>query len=86
MEQIKVNVCMGTTCFVMGGSNLQELYDIIPLKYGNRVKILGRPCLKLCSDKGEYSKAPYVQIGDDVIEEATIEKVLYNIDKKLESL
>ena len=86
MEQIKVNVCMGTTCFVMGGSNLQELYDIIPLKYGDKVKILGRPCFKLCSDKGEYSKAPYVQIGDDVIEEATIEKVLYNIDKKLESL
>jgi len=86
MEQIKVNVCMGTTCFVMGGSNLQELYDIIPQKYGEKVKIIGRPCLKLCSDNGEYSKAPYVKIDEDVIEEATIEKVLDLVDKKLGSV
>jgi len=86
MEQIKVNVCMGTTCFVMGGSNLQELYDIIPQKYDDRVKIIGRPCLKLCSDNGEYSKAPYVQIGEEIIEEATIEKVIECIDRKLEGV
>ena len=30
MEKISVKVCLGTTCFVMGGSNLQELNDIIP--------------------------------------------------------
>ena len=29
MEKISVKVCLGTTCFVMGGSNLQELNDII---------------------------------------------------------
>jgi len=28
MEKISVKVCLGTTCFVMGGSNLQELNDI----------------------------------------------------------
>ena len=34
MEKIKVDVCLGTTCFVMGGSHLQELTEILPKKYG----------------------------------------------------
>ena len=38
MEKITVKVCLGTTCFVMGGSNLQELNDLIPKKYGDKVE------------------------------------------------
>ena len=83
MEKISVKVCLGTTCFVMGGSNLQELNDIIPKKYGSRVEIAGSPCLGLCSIKWKYSKAPYVKIDEDVIEEATVEKVLASINEKL---
>ena len=62
MEKISVKVCLGTTCFVMGGSNLQELNDIIPKKYGDKVEVIGSPCLGLCSINWEYSKAPYVKI------------------------
>lgn len=81
MEKIVVKVCLGTTCFVMGGSNLQELNDIIPLKYGDKVSVEGSPCLGLCSIKMEYAKAPYVKVNDNVIEDATVEKVLAAIDK-----
>lgn len=83
MEKITVRVCTGTTCFVMGGANLQELNNIIPKKYGDKVEVMGSPCLGLCSIKWEYSKAPYVKIDDDIIEEATLDKVLDAIDKKL---
>ena len=83
MEKISVKVCLGTTCFVMGGANLQELNEIIPNKYGDKVEVAGSPCLGLCSIKWDYSKAPYVKIDDDVVEEATVEKVLAAIDKKL---
>ena len=31
----------------------------------------------------EYAKAPYVKVDNDIIEEATVEKVLEAIDKKL---
>ena len=82
-EKVTVKVCLGTTCFVMGGANLQELNEIIPKKYGNKVEIMGSPCLGLCSIKWDYSKAPYVKINDDIVEEATVEKVLAAIDKKL---
>lgn len=83
MEKIKVNVCLGTTCFVMGGSNLQELMDIVPKKYGDKVEVSGSPCLGLCSINWEYSKAPYVKVDDDVVVEATVERVLAIIDSKL---
>ena len=83
MEKIKVKVCMGTTCFVMGGGNLQELNEIIPKKYGDTVEISATNCLGLCSINWEYSKAPYVKVDEEIISEATVEKVIESIDKKL---
>ena len=83
MEKISVKVCLGTTCFVMGGANLQELVDIIPRKYGDKVEVAGSNCLGLCSIQWEYSKAPYVKVDEEVVHEATVEKVLEVIDKKL---
>lgn len=83
MKKIEVKVCLGTTCFVMGSSNLQELMEIVPEKYGEKVEVIGSPCLGLCSINWEYSKAPYVKVDNDVIQEATVEKVIAAIDGKL---
>lgn len=83
MEKINVKVCLGTTCFVMGSSNLQELIDAVPAKYGEAVDVSGVPCLGLCSIDWEYSRAPYVKVDEEIIYEATVEKVLSVIDKKL---
>ena len=75
---------MGTTCFVMGASDLQELTDIIPEKYGDRVEVSASPCLDFCSSNTE-SQAPYVMVDLEVINKATVEKVLEVIDRKLEN-
>ena len=83
MAKVNVKVCLGTTCFVMGGSNLQELNDIIPEKYDDKVEISAANCLGLCSINWEYSKAPYVKVNEEVVSEATVEKVLEAIDKQL---
>lgn len=83
MEKINVKVCLGTTCFVMGSSNLQELIETVPAKYGEKVEVSGVPCLGLCSIDWEYSRAPYVKVDNDVVYEATVEKVINAIDKKL---
>lgn len=83
MAKIEVKVCLGTTCFVMGGSNLQELNDIIPEKYGDKVEVSAANCLGLCSINWEYSKAPYVKVDEEVVTEATVEKVLEVIDRRL---
>lgn len=83
MKKISVKVCLGTTCFVMGSSNLQELIELVPRKYGDKVEVEGSPCLGLCSIDWEFSKAPYVKVDDEVIKEATVEKVIAAIDKKI---
>lgn len=83
MSKINVKVCLGTTCFVMGSSNLQELIETVPRKYGELVEVAGVPCLGLCSIDWEYSRAPYVKVDDEVVYEATVEKVLSTIERKL---
>lgn len=83
MAKVNVKVCLGTTCFVMGSSNLQELMELVPKKYGDDVDVAGSPCLGLCSIDWEFSKAPYVKVNDEVIKEATVEKVLAAIDREL---
>jgi len=83
MAKVNVKVCLGTTCFVMGSSNLQELIELVPKKYGDDVDVSGSPCLGLCSIDWEFSKAPYVKVNDEIIKEATVEKVLATIDKEL---
>lgn len=83
MEKISVKICLGTACFVMGGSGLQELKDIIPKRYGDKIEVSDSSCLDLCTIDSEYTKAPYVKVGDEIINEASIEKVLAAIDKKI---
>ena len=84
-KKVSVKVCLGTTCFVMGSANLQELIDLVPRKYGEKVEVMGVPCLGMCSINWEFSKAPYVKVDDDLVSEATVEKVLAAIESKLQS-
>ncbi len=83
MDKIKIKICSGTTCFVMGSSFLSDLYDIIPEKYGEKVIVEPSLCLGQCSRNDKHSKAPYVKINDEIISEATIEKVISAIEKKV---
>lgn len=83
MKKIEVRVCLGTTCFVMGSSNLQNLTELIPQKFGDKVEVVGSPCLGVCSTNWEYSKAPYVKVNDTIIQEATVDKVIEEIERQL---
>lgn len=83
MEKISVKVCIGTTCFVKGSANMQELNEIIPQKYGDKVEVIASNCLGLCSINWQNSKAPYAKVNEEVISEATVEKILKEIDKQL---
>ena len=83
MKKIEVRVCLGTTCFVMGSSNLQNLTELIPQKFGDKVEVVGSPCLGVCSTNWEYSKAPYVKVHDTIVQEATVDKVIEEIERQL---
>ena len=83
MEKIQVEIGLGTTCFVMGSSHLQDLIEIIPRRYNDKVEVSGKPCLGLCSQDCEYSQAPYVKVDEEVVSQATVEKVLKVIEGKI---
>ena len=85
MEKIEVEICMGTTCFIMRGESLQELASILQRKYPDKVDTKGIVCHGLCNTDCQYSKAPYVKVDGEVISEATVEKVLTAVNNKLDA-
>ncbi|MBQ7126143.1 NAD(P)H-dependent oxidoreductase subunit E [bacterium] len=83
MKKVEVKVCIGTTCFIMGASNLQGLTEIVSRKYNDNVNLTTSSCLGICSTNWEYSKAPYVKVNDEIVQEATVEKVVNEIERQL---
>lgn len=83
MEKIKVKICQGTTCFVMGGSVIKEMLDTLTEKYGDKVEVISIRCLEACHENDSFSKAPYVFVDDEKVSSANLEKVISVIESKL---
>lgn len=83
MKKIEVKICNGTTCFVMGSSKFQEFEDKVPARFRKFLDIRTKSCLDLCQNN-RYSKSPYVMVDDEVVSEATVEKVLEAIERKIQ--
>jgi len=66
---------MGTTCYVMGSSELIGLLEELPEELRELVEIRGSNCLNLCQ-QGAYGRAPFVMIDDEVMPEATPEGLI----------
>ncbi len=81
-KKILLEVCFGTTCFVMGAAKLQEIEGFIPPQFRNKVEVRANTCLNLCKDS-TYMKAPFVKLDGEIISEATVEKVLHAIERKI---
>ena len=43
--KILLELCFGTTCFVMGASKLQEIESLIPPQYKNKVEVKAHTCI-----------------------------------------
>lgn len=83
MSKIEVKICTGTLCYVMGGSELQLLGDFLAPELQDRVEIVGSTCLDFCN-KSESGRAPYVLVGGQLVCQATIAKVINEIEKQLD--
>lgn len=79
---IQVQICQGTTCYVMGGGQLADWALHLPADIQSRVRITGSHCLNYCT-QGDLSQPPYVKVDDEVIAAATPEKVLASIQAHL---
>ncbi|HMA66172.1 MAG TPA: hypothetical protein VKO63_13275, partial [Chitinispirillaceae bacterium] len=66
---------------LMGASSLQTLQDDLPLSLRDNVDVTGKRCLGLCSSN--HTKAPYVLVNDEVLDEASLPKIIEKIEKVL---
>lgn len=75
MDTICVQVCFGTTCYLLGGSELTRLGQNLPEAWKGRVRMEGTVCLDLCRASGAL-KPPFVRVNGTVVAQATTEKVV----------
>ena len=78
---VTVKVCVGTYCYLQGGKQLAQWRNYVPSHLQDKVTFLGSACLGC---KEDTAKPPYVKVGNVVIERATAEKVVEEIEKQLE--
>ena len=79
MERIKVEICCGTACYLLGAAKLMDLELSLPSDLRARVDIEARTCLEMC-ERENLGGAPYVRFnGTEVMCEASPEKVLARI-------
>jgi NADH:ubiquinone oxidoreductase subunit E len=74
-NKIKIVICTGTACFVMGGSELLLLEENLPEHIKAHVDISGTTCIDNCKND-QNGKSPFVEINGVVMSEATIPKVI----------
>ncbi len=79
---VVVEICQGTTCFVMGSSELQDIEQYFPDSWKSEVEIRGCACLDRCKNN-RYGKAPFVRIDGDVVESATVAGLLTILAEKM---
>ena len=85
MKKVKVQICQGTTCFVMGGNVIKSLMEELKKKYADKIELTSARCLGACTKSDSVSKAPYVCVDDEIISSATLEKVTQIIESKLKN-
>ena len=83
MEKVKVEICCGTACYLLGAANMMDLEDQLPAEWRGRAEVEAKTCLELC-EKENLGGAPYVRInGSEIMSQASPEKLLARIGELL---
>jgi NADH:ubiquinone oxidoreductase subunit E len=84
MDKVKVEICCGTACYLLGASRLMNVDESLPEEYRDRVEVEARTCLELC-ERDNLGGAPYVRFnGSEIMSRATPESVKDRILELLE--
>lgn len=83
-EKIKVQICSGTACYVMGASEILLLEENLPQHFKKWVTIEAANCLGLCKG-ATCGKAPYVFINGELVTNATLPGVIERIQEIIDA-
>ncbi len=75
-QEVTVEICMGTTCYVMGSAQLAGLADRLPEEWKPLVTVKGMRCVGACQQAKEYGRAPFVRVNGELISAADEGKVM----------
>ncbi len=82
MEQVTVEICMGTTCYIMGAAQLANLSDRLPDDLTGRVKIIGMRCAGACEDRAN-GKPPFAKVNGKLVSHISEERLIALIREEL---
>jgi NADH:ubiquinone oxidoreductase subunit E len=86
MEKVKVEICCGTACYLLGAEKLMNIEDVLPEECRGKVEIEARTCLDLC-ERENLGGAPYVLFnGEEIMDRATPERVTARILELVEGI
>ena len=81
MEKIKVEICCGTACYLLGAARMMDIELSLPPDVRDRIDIEPKGCLELC-ERENLGGAPYVRInGTEIMAQATPEKLIDRINE-----
>jgi len=81
MKKIKIEICMGTACYVLGAGELLDIGEHLPAHLTDRFTVEGCSCREWCQ-KGNL-KAPFALVDGTLVGELTLEKLTGLIKEKL---
>lgn len=74
MGKINLEICCGTTCYILGASKLMNVDDYISEDLRSMVEVSAVPCMNLCNSEN-LGGAPYVKINGRIVSQAKAEEV-----------
>lgn len=78
MNSLLIEVCLGTSCHLMGSQAIISAVEALPPDKLARIELRGLTCLKNCR------KGPTVRINGVILAEMTPDRLLAVIDDNLE--
>lgn len=72
--KVKVEICCGTTCFMLGAGKLLKIEQNMPDAWKNQVEFSGLPCMETCT-ADQIGNAPFVRINGTVHGNMTVDKM-----------
>ena len=73
-DKIKIEICCGTTCYLLGAADLLQLESRLPEEWKDLVDVSAVPCLAACTTDN-LGGAPFVRIAGMLVPRASVESV-----------
>lgn len=85
-KKVLVQICTGTSCFIMGGADLLLLEEVLPARLRNCVMVEGVPCTGQCRAAGQLwaQRPPFLTIDGKAYSGLTLSELIEILQKLLE--